>query len=147
MLRISLLIAATLSLFGFRQEFESKQDAIDFLNNANIWIAGMPEFVLDEREGMLNVILKSENGSATASLPLAKMQTEFVTGNIVTVEINCKNAEFCALAATGRSTVETDGLTLVMRSTFDDGTYHDRYLEQGAKVANALDYLISFYKE
>ena len=74
-------------------------------------------------------------------------KTVLVTGKLVTVELNCKGGEFCATANTSNTVAETDGLTLVMSSTFDDGTYRDQYVEQGAKVADAIDYLISFYTE
>ncbi|MFY0673855.1 MAG: hypothetical protein JXQ87_10640 [Bacteroidia bacterium] len=147
MLRISLLFIAITAFFGFKTEFENRQDALDYLNNANIWIGGMPEFRLDESNRMLNVILKSEQGSVVANIPLDKITTELKTEKLITVELNCKNGTYCATANSGDELAETDGLTLVMSSTFDDGTYRDKYIEQGAKVANAIDYLASFYKE
>ena len=147
MLRISLFLIAITAVFGFRTEFENKQDALDFLNNSNIWVAGMPEFRLDEENAVLNILLRSDQGTVAANVPLKDIKTELVTGKLVTVELNCKGGEFCATANTGKTVAETDGLTLVMSSTFDDGTYHDKYVEQGAKIADAIDYLIDFYKE
>ncbi|MGB0430593.1 MAG: hypothetical protein ACPGLV_08980 [Bacteroidia bacterium] len=147
MLRTSLFLFSLLMLVGFKQEFESKQDALDYLNNSNIWIGGMPEFALDNDAGVLNITLKSNGTSATASVPLNMVKTEFISGETVSIEINCNHGELCTTAKTGNKFVNTDGLTLVMSSTFDDGNYHEKYIEHGAKIANAIDYLILFYKD
>ena len=136
-----------ISLFSNAQDFENRQDAIDYLNNANIWVSGLPEYSLDHENAMLNVLLKSDAGSVTTSIPLAKVKTDLKLGKMVLVEINCPNKEMCVTAQTNNTVIEVDGLTLLMSSAFDDGSYEDKYQEEGAKVANAIDYLISVYKE
>lgn len=138
-------------LFGYSQalcqDFENKQDAVDFLNSSNIWVSGFPEYTLDQDNGILSVFLKSDAGSVTTNVPLADVRTKLDIGDMVLLEINCQQGEMCVVAQTNDTRIEVDGLTLLMSSTFDDGTYYEDYKEQGAKIASAFDYLIDGYKD
>jgi len=147
MLRTSLVLL----LFGVfssftGKTFENKSDAIDYLNNSNIWIAGMPVFSIDDENGFLHIKQSSSGGTISTHLPMAEISALLIQGKTVTVELNCKQGAFCCTVEAGNKNLETDGVTLVLNSTFDDGNYHDKYVEHGAKITEALDYLISFYK-
>ncbi|MBI1183177.1 hypothetical protein GC194_02815 [bacterium] len=141
----SLLVVLFCSSFA-QDEFDSKTAALDYLNHSNIWVAGLPEYSLNNETGVLSIKVTSGTASLVSEAPLANMSAELKEGKTITVEMNCNDGAFCVQAKAANKNLETDGVTLVMYSTFDDGTYRPQYLEKGGKIVAAINYLTRFYQ-
>lgn len=131
------------------ESFSSKQAALDYLNNSNIWIAGMPSFEIDHRAGNLNVSMTSREKVTSYSIPLAKVSAALLNkrGEDVSVAIDCADKEQCVHFSSGNLKGNVDGVTMIMRSSFGDDDYTAKYIEKGGRVADAINYLHRFYKD
>lgn len=129
------------------ETFSSKQAALDYLNNSNIWIAGMPGFELDSRKGDLKVSMTSKQGVAVQVIELSSVMAELQTGDEIKVVVTCANEKQCVVLTQGATTLSTNQTTFVMRSSFGDDDYTEEYLEKGGKVVDAINYLNRFYKD
>jgi len=146
MLRYLLFAAAMPMLFCFKTDFESKTQALDYLNNSNIWVAGTPVYTLDDRRGLLMIELQPREGAYTYHFDLAQIeQPELKIGDVVSISVGCK-LDSCVTVRTRNRSFEQNELVLVMKSTFDDDDYTEKYKEKGGKIVDAIYYLSRFYR-
>lgn len=147
MLRFLVLFSLVLFSSSFRAGFKSKAEALNYLNNSNIWVAGTPEYELNNKTGLLTLTLKMKATGVQYRVDLSKLKSvELLTEKVVSISLNCAQ-ENCIEIATNKEVQAKNQATLIMHSTFDDGDYRDRYLEKGAKIVEALDLLARFYRE
>ena len=120
---------------------------MDYLNNSNIWIAGMPSFEIDHKAGDLKISMTNKEKVATYVVPLGTVSATLSKDHEVAVVIQCVEGDLCLFFDTGTLEGQVKSLSLVMRSSFGDDDYTTEYLEKGGKVADAINYLHRFYKE
>jgi len=146
MLRTLLLLLPIVWCCAFSTGFESRTEALNYLNNSNIWVAGMPEYNLDDRKGVLHIKLQTKGSFTTYHLNLAQVEGSMQDSKgVVSVSMSCGKGN-CILVKTSLETLARPNATLVMQSTFEDGDYREDYLEKGSKIAEAINYLSKFYK-
>lgn len=144
-------ILALSIMFGAlaNQTFENKSDALDHLNNNNIWVAGMPNYTINEN-GEIGITLDLNGKALNYRFDVAKIEADVKTiGSFTTVAISCDDG-FCIQGTEGRSAIETDQVSLIMKSAFvkDDGSdeYKDKYPEKAADIVAAFEYIQKIYK-
>lgn len=126
--------------------FENKSQAIEYLNNQTIWIAGYPDFAIDEKNEELVITFLTKIAKIESRIPLTKVEVHIrKEESQVKLNLDCKDGEQCANTIINEAAVKTDGLTLLMYTVFDDGDYTEQYEEKAAKMAEAIEYLTKFY--
>ena len=130
------------------QTFENKTDAIDHLNRLNIWVAGMPEYVLGD-DGLMTVNLELSGKSFSYSFNLQKVTfTTSTKSKFTLVDIECEEG-YCIYGKEGNAAIEADAVSLILKSAFAKGEdleeYQAQYPEKAAELVAALEYLRSFY--
>ena len=137
-----------LSTSAFAQ-YESKIQAIEYLNNSNHWVAGLPDYTLDNARGILTIVVHSNQISSTFKLPLGELTVTEDTKMAPQVFFTCKDNGPCIDAQNRSTHIKTDQLRLIIESAFardGSGEYAQYYPERAFKLAEAVGYLNDAYK-
>lgn len=146
MFRYLLLFSFVMWASAFSSGFKSKTEALNYLNNSNIWVAGMPEYSLDNKTGVLTVKLKTKGDVVLYHINMELMKpTKLLSEATVSIALSC-GKQMCIDVQTNKETLPRANAMLIMQSTFDDGDYRDKYLEKGTRMVEALNLLLKFYQ-
>lgn len=144
---LSILGMASLSL-NAQSNFRNKTEALDALNNSEIWVAGTPEYILQSSSGEMTVKLGDSGQHYYFTFNLAEVSFSLNTEGQIRVDIVGKDNKAAILQQDGRATQKVKDFSLIMQSVFSDGeSYTDEYKKKGGQIVDALSYLARFYND
>lgn len=148
-----ILLLLSIGIFdNVNAQFNSKSEALELLKNSNIWVDGMPNYSLNNKNGVLTISFRLKEATQYVVFDLKDPNFTVNESNGKTkVLISCKDSTNCLQTSlsTMKGTATLNKFELIMHSSFDNGKdkiYEEKYNLYSLQIAKALIYLQMFYK-